>query len=143
MNEQDKGDLISLVVWNRPHQVFSGPLKVTLRWTFLVEHSTNITILVADQFKSNVFSIPVYFLTESEDSYYTVIIKEINAFNWVLRAHKSSSKLKWVMKLDDDVILNIHRLQTLLKSHEEDVDKNRILCREIRARPIRKPSSKW
>ena len=97
---------------------------------------------IADQKRNFVYLTAKYF-TESEDSYYTVIIKEINAFNWVLRAHKSSSKLKWVMKLDDDVILNIHRLQTLLKSHEEDVDKNRILCREIRARPIRKPSSKW
>ena len=48
-----------------------------------------------------------------------MIIKEINAFNWVLKAYENSSKLKWIMKMDDDVLLNIPELKTVLKTHEE------------------------
>lgn len=82
-------------------------------------------------------------IAETEDSYNTVIIKEINAFNWVLKAYENSSKLKWIMKMDDDVLLNIPELKTVLKTHEEDLDKEAIICRVIRATPVRKPNSKW
>lgn len=85
-------------------------------------------------------------VSETEDSYYTVILKEISAFQWIwssVNATQGQNKLKWVVKIDDDVILNPVEFNKILISSEKDVDEKQLICRQINARPVRKPASKW
>ena len=55
-----------------------------------------------------------------EDTYHTVGFKLISAFNWLLQASliSESSRLKWILKLDDDVLLNIVELQKFVEGIE-------------------------
>ena len=85
--------------------------------------------------------------TETEDSYYTVILKEISAFHWILesyKAHRSESRLKWVIKMDDDVIINPINLQRLLQQHESELAEEKLFCENWAGGvPIRDAKSKW
>ena len=65
----------------------------------------------------------------TEDSYKTVSMKLLSSFYWV--SMLKTSKLKWIVKIDDDVLLNVQRLDELMKSTQP----NEIYCR---ARPGRK-----
>ena len=83
---------------------------------------------------------------DTEDTYNTVILKQINAFHWVLTAYaqwQNVSKLKWVIKMDDDVVVSPTNLQNILDDNVQNAEKEVILCREMAGRPIRSPDNKW
>ena len=85
-------------------------------------------------------------MKETEDTYSTVILKEVSAFQWIqdsYDAHRTTSKLKWVIKMDDDVIINPSNLQKVLLQFQDDVKHKTILCRKAVQKPHRNPSSKW
>ena len=75
-----------------------------------------------------------------EDTYHTVGLKLLSAFKWINKASSQpNSKLKWILKLDDDVLLNVDMLMNHLK-----VQENLIHCPVYeRATPFRDPNSKW
>ena len=81
-----------------------------------------------------------FFVTEVEDTYHTVGLKLLSAFKWIYKASgQPNSKLKWILKLDDDVLLNVNMLMNQLK-----VQENVIHCPVYeRATPFRDANSKW
>ena len=75
----------------------------------------------------------------TEDSYRTVSMKLLSSFYWVSLLNKTS-KLKWIIKLDDDVILNVQRLDELMKTTQPD----EIYCKvKSGAKPMRSKTRKW
>ena len=85
-------------------------------------------------------------IADTEETYTTVIMKEFNAFHWILeglQSSKSKSNLKWIVKIDDDVIVNFQNFKKLLKKFENEIDNERLICRQIHPYPIRRSSSKW
>ena len=57
-----------------------------------------------------------------EDNYHTVGFKLISAFNWIFDASNATedSNLKWILKMDDDVLLNTKEL----KNYIDGIGKN-------------------
>ena len=79
-----------------------------------------------------------------EDNYHTVAFKLLSAFKWIYQASTGSdatngpfigngegqgssqqstktNNLKWILKLDDDVLLNVEKLKQFLETiHEND-----------------------
>ena len=57
-----------------------------------------------------------------------VIFKLISAFKWVSDASKyNGNKLKWILKMDDDVLLDIQELNKFINNIAKE-DKNAIFC---------------
>ena len=58
-----------------------------------------------------------------EDTYHTVVYKELSAFKWIDQASTVSdgNNLKWILKVDDDVLLNIGKLKQFLDTIQ-DID---------------------
>ena len=59
----------------------------------------------------------VFRISEVNDNYHTVGLKLLSAFKWIKEAFKLS-KLKWILKLDDDVLLNVEKLLKHIKEYE-------------------------
>ena len=57
-----------------------------------------------------------------EDTYHTVVYKELSAFKWIDQASTVSdvNNLKWILKVDDDVLLNIGKLKQFLDRRHRD-----------------------
>ena len=102
-----------------------------------------------------------------EDNYHTVAFKLLSAFKWIYQASTGSdvtngpfikdignggrqgssqhstktSNLKWILKLDDDVLLNVEKLKQFLETiHENDFIYCRVFPKEWQV-PLRK--KKW
>jgi hypothetical protein len=85
-----------------------------------------------------------FFSPDVEDTYRTVILKELSAFKWVIdsyNGYNGTSKLKWVIKMDDDVILNPWATRNFLR--KQDPDKKAIYGRRFQGSPFRHPYHKW
>ena len=54
-------------------------------------------------------------ITKVEDNYKTVGLKLLSSFYW-LSLLKMPSSLKWIVKLDDDVIVNVSKLEEYLSN---------------------------
>ena len=58
-----------------------------------------------------------------------VVFKLISAFKWISDASKyNGNKLKWILKLDDDVLLDIRELNKLFDNIPKK-DNNAIFCK--------------
>ena len=78
-------------------------------------------------------------IPKTEDSYRTVPEKLLSSFYWTSML-STNSKLKWIVKLDDDVLLNVQRLDLFLKNIISDA----IYCKVIsNMKPFRDPNNKW
>ena len=62
---------------------------------------------------------------EVEDTYHTVGYKLLSAFKW-LKEFSKSSQLQWIIKLDDDVIINPDCLEKFVKRLK--VNESKIHC---------------
>ena len=61
-----------------------------------------------------------------EDNYHSVTLKLLSAFQWISKANQDGGgQLKWVLKLDDDVLLNLEALQVFIEGLN---DTNSIYC---------------
>ena len=97
--------------------------------------STYISFLIKKKSKI----IPISFL-EVEDTYHTVALKLLSSFKW-LREFSKSSELQWILKLDDDVLINFERLVKFV--NQIRLNQNSIYCLVYeRAAPFR-GYSKW
>ena len=80
-------------------------------------------------------------LPNVEDNYHTVGIKLLSSFNWI-RQLKHIKDLKWIMKIDDDIMVNFTRLDKYLTS--ENIDQQAIHCPIHGSHNVlRDPKSKW
>ena len=78
-------------------------------------------------------------IPKTEDSYRTVPEKLLSSFYW-MSLLSTNSKLKWIVKLDDDVLLNVQRLDLFLNNTITDA----IYCKVIsNMKPFRDPNNKW
>ena len=88
-----------------------------------------------------------------EDNYHTVGFKLISAFNWIFDASNATedSNLKWILKMDDDVLLNTKELKKYIDGIGRN-DTDSIYCRvytkakairEKKARAKEKKLEKW
>jgi len=76
-----------------------------------------------------------------EDNYHTVGLKLLSSFDWITSLNLPN--LKWVVKLDDDVIANQTRLDEHLVYHQKSGN-DKIHCVVAKnAKPFRKPEAKW
>lgn len=85
-------------------------------------------------------------LTQAEDSYMALIMKEVSAFYWVWKSHQghgSKSQLKWIIKMDDDILLNGSQLEKILIKSSDQLGKKHFICKSYPSKPWRDPSSKW
>ena len=81
-----------------------------------------------------------FYHLEIEDTYHTVALKLLSAFKW-LREFSKSSELQWILKLDDDVLINFERLVKFV--NQIRLNQNSIYCLVYeRAAPFR-GYSKW
>ena len=81
-----------------------------------------------------------FYHLEIEDTYHTVGLKLLSAFKW-LREFSKSSELQWILKLDDDVLINFERLVKFV--NQIRLNQNSIYCLVYeRAAPFR-GDSKW
>ena len=75
-------------------------------------------------------------LPKVEDSYKTQVFLLMSTFNWF----DQLQHLKWIVKLNDDIIVNMTMLDHLHKSHKKDA----ISCYNVRGAPVvRDPDAKW
>ena len=80
--------------------------------------------------------------SDIEDTYFTLHFKTLASIGWIGRSVKGKSKIKWVFKIDDDVLVNHWRLESYIQtlSKEDNVFHCKIMYdRE----PLRSPDSKW
>ena len=79
-----------------------------------------------------------------EDNYQTVVFKLVSAFKWISEASKSNGdNLKWILKLDDDVLININELKIFIEQlQQKDLDS--IYCHVYAyPDPARGQGEKW
>ena len=50
------------------------------------------------------------------DDYHTVSYKLISAFRWLSIASKSAKNLQWILKQDDDVLLNVEVVKKFIQN---------------------------
>ena len=78
-----------------------------------------------------------------EDSYQTVGFKLISAFKWISNSSRiiQENKLKWIIKLDDDILLNVDQIQKYIKY---ETNEDSIHCHMYHyVSPYRSFDSKW
>ena len=74
-----------------------------------------------------------------DDNYKTVAFKLLAAFRWLSRIRLP--QFKWLVKIDDDVILDIKNLDIYLT--ESSSDENAIHCYVNTGSPMRDINEKW
>ena len=75
-----------------------------------------------------------------EDDYYSQPILLMASFHWILE--QNFTNLSWVVKMNDDFVLNATKLQEKLIENENAT--NTIFCHKIHnARPQREQTDKW
>ena len=85
----------------------------------------------------------ILYFSDVQDTYRTVPLKLISAFHWLIKsANLKKSKLQWILKLDDDILLNFHSLETLLS--QLNPTKSSIYCNYYSdSTPFIDSASKW
>ena len=69
------------------------------------------------------------YISDVEDNYKTVVFKLVSAFKWISDASKyNGNNLKWILKIDDDVLLGIQELEKFIKNIPQE-DSNAIFCK--------------
>ena len=83
-----------------------------------------------------------FYLTAVTDNYHTVSYKLLSAFRWLSIASKSTKNLEWILKLDDDVLLNVEAVKRFIQNIQ---DPKSIHCHIYNASlPFRRNSEeKW
>ena len=77
-------------------------------------------------------------LPKVEESYYSVGLKELSSFHWINQLDRKN--LKWIMKIDDDIMVNFTKLDDYLIKENNDA----INCAVLEHNQVRRnPSSKW
>ena len=86
---------------------------------------------------------PVIFISDVEDNYSSVGLKLASAFQWIsAMSLQISNSWKWILKLDDDVILNLSQLENFV--HRLQSSNNTIYCHVYQAeQPFRNNETKW
>lgn len=79
-------------------------------------------------------------IVQTDDNYRTVALKLFSAFNFIHNLTLSS--LKWLVKLDDDIILNTYKLDEYLRQNGSYF-KGSIQCRVNNGIPMRDINQKW
>ena len=75
-------------------------------------------------------------------------MKLLSAFKWIKEASKLS-KLKWILKLDDDVLLNVEKLLKHTKYYETHKSASALYCSvitgaiPIRERKVKSRRKQW
>ena len=73
-----------------------------------------------------------------EESYHSVGLKELSSFNWINQLKRKD--LKWIMKIDDDVMINFTKLDNyLIKETNQAIHCPVLYHNKVRRNPI----SKW
>ena len=77
-----------------------------------------------------------------EDTYHTVGFKLISAFKWISESTRvmESSRVKWILKLDDDILLNVDQLQKYIESESNS---SSIHCHMYHYALPKRNNSKW
>ena len=82
------------------------------------------------------------FILQVDDTYKTVGLKLLASFNWI--NNLNLSKLKWIVKLDDDIIFNLYQLDKYLSSpNVTRKGDNFIHCKVNNGIPMRDINQKW
>ena len=77
-------------------------------------------------------------MPDVEESYHSVGLKELSSFNWINQLDRSN--LKWIMKIDDDIMINFSRLDKYLIKESN----NAIHCPIMYHNNVRRdPKDKW
>ena len=80
-------------------------------------------------------------LPNVEDNYHTVGLKMFSAFHWIMQL-RNNTDLKWIMKIDDDIMVNFTRLDTYLS--KENINHQAIHCPVHPSKKVmRDPKTKW
>lgn len=81
-------------------------------------------------------------LSQVEDTYMTLMLKEISGFYWITKAFNTSShSLKWIVKIDDDVLMHPWKFEEILFGKSFMTQK--LICKVQEKEPLRNPESKW
>ena len=76
-----------------------------------------------------------------EDNYHTVGLKLLSSFNWINQL-ENKTDLKWIMKIDDDMMVNFTKLDNYLT--KENIDYEALHCPINTGMPaLRDYKSKW
>ena len=80
-------------------------------------------------------------IQKREDTYNSTSLKMLSSLYWISQINQNS-KLKWIVKIDDDVLLNFERLDSYLNTVIENESTERIHCRVYYGiKPMR--NGKW
>ena len=82
-------------------------------------------------------------LPNVEDNYHTVGLKLLSSFRWITQL-KHKNDLKWIIKIDDDVFVNVRKLDSYLTN--KNINRQAIHCPLHwggQAKPARTQKSKW
>ena len=101
----------------------------------LQEYINNDSILTRESVFYKDFLVP-----NTEDNYKTVALKLLSAFQ-LIHHNFAAHPLKWIVKLDDDVILNLYNLDHYLSSN--NVTQEQIHCKANYGSPMRQFDTKW
>ena len=75
------------------------------------------------------------YVLDIEDKYHTVVFKLGSAFKWISDASKfNGNNLEWILKLDDDVLLDVNELKKFIDQIRQD-RLNSIFCHVKSADP--------
>ena len=81
--------------------------------------------------------------SDVEDTYHTVGFKLISAFKWISKSSKimKNDELKWILKLDDDILLDFDQLQKYIQNESNS---SSIHCHMYHyVEPYRENNSRW
>ena len=80
-------------------------------------------------------------IQKREDTYNSTSLKMLSSLYWISQINQNS-KLKWIVKIDDDVLLNFKRLDSYLNTVIKNESTERIHCRVYYGiKPMR--NGKW
>jgi len=157
---------IVILVITRWHDIASRTfLRNTLGFTNKSQEKSDIKLLFVFGIPKNASNVELAKIKEEnneyqdmiipavEDNYHTVGFKLISAFNWIFDASNATedSNLKWILKMDDDVLLNTKELKNYIDGIGRN-DTDSIYCRvytkakairEKKARAKDKNLEKW
>jgi len=114
--------------------------RLFLKHVFFVGYDEKLNYSLLRQ-ESRVFNDLI--MVNVKDNYFNILEKNLAAFDWVL---KMCSNVFYVIKLDDDVFVNVNLLLNHLLTHKELNPKveHFTYCNLItNAKPIREKKSKW
>jgi hypothetical protein len=119
-------------------------VEESFKYKDLIITSTSVTLL----FLVNHVYVSFFNILDVEDTYTYVVLKQLSAIKWVIDSYKGYNgqpKLKWLIKLDDDIIMNPWAMRNYFQNLEKNPE-NKICfhcMRLIQRQPYRKTDDKW